>query len=146
MAVPPDDEFADDQDGDGEAEGGVAVSAAAVGVAAELAVVGQPAVGGFRDPAEPEPHRQWPIAVFGSPTALDHQVVESGVVELAADLGVVVAAVEMHCLDVGEQSGGGDVVEGGLQHADVVAVGAVDRPAWYRCHDQEVLLSVGGSS
>ncbi len=55
--VSPGEEFADGEHGGGEAERGVSLAALAVGVAAELAVVRQPAVGGFDDPAQPERDR-----------------------------------------------------------------------------------------
>src|SRR5436190_23069759 len=45
-AVSVGEELADDEDGGGEAEGGVSVPCSAVGVAAELAVVRPPRVGG----------------------------------------------------------------------------------------------------
>ena len=48
------DEAADDEHDGREAEGGVAVSDAAVGAAAELPVVRPPRVRGFDDPAQPE--------------------------------------------------------------------------------------------
>ena len=41
----------------------------------------------------------------------------------------VVAPVEMQGPDLVEQPCGVDGVDGGLEHGDVVAVGAVDRPA-----------------
>ena len=49
------EELADDEDGGGEAEGGVSVSCSAVGVAEELAVVRPPRVGGLDDPSHAEP-------------------------------------------------------------------------------------------
>lgn len=49
------DESAGDEEDGGEAEGGVSVFGSAVGVALELAVVGEPGVGAFSDPAAPEP-------------------------------------------------------------------------------------------
>ena len=49
--------FAVIKQGSDEAELGVSVSGSPVGVAAELAVVGQPRVGALDDPAQPEPER-----------------------------------------------------------------------------------------
>lgn len=49
-------------------------------------------------------------------------------VELAADRARVIAAVEVQCADVVEQAGVVDGVEGGVEQADVIAVGAVDGP------------------
>jgi hypothetical protein len=49
------EELADDEDGGGEAEGGVSVPCSAVGVAAELAVVRPPRVGGLDNPSHAEP-------------------------------------------------------------------------------------------
>src|SRR5215212_3950319 len=54
-AVSVGEELADDEDGGGEAEGGVSVPCSAVGVAAELAVVRPPRVGGLDDPSHAEP-------------------------------------------------------------------------------------------
>src|SRR4051812_42191312 len=122
------DEFAGDEDGGGEAEGGVSVVVAAVGVAAELAVVRPPRVGGFHDPAEPEPYGPVAAGFFGA-AALDVEVAEPERGEPFAYDGVVVAPVQVEGLDVEEEAGLGDVVEGGFEHADVVAVGAVDSPA-----------------
>ena len=101
----------------------------AVGAAAELPVVRPPCVGRFDDPAQPEREpvrgaRGW----FGA-AALDVELDEAAGVELVADLRVVVAAVQGECADLGEQSVVGDGVQGGFEHDDVVAVGAVDRPA-----------------
>ncbi len=108
---------------------GVAVSGASVGVAAELAVVREPRVGAFDDPAQAEGHgpRRGVGAAFVA--FLDGQVVESEGGQSVPDDGVVVAAIEVQRVDVGEQPVGCDVVEGGLEESDVVAVGAVDGPA-----------------
>jgi hypothetical protein len=48
------DESGGDEQGGGEAEGGVSVFGSAVGVVAELAVVGEPGLGAFADPAVSE--------------------------------------------------------------------------------------------
>jgi hypothetical protein len=69
------EEAADDEDGGGEAEGSVAVVGAAVGVAAELPVVGPPGVGGFDDSAHPESEGLF-AGLFGA-AALDVEVVEA---------------------------------------------------------------------
>jgi hypothetical protein len=53
-AVAPVEESADDEDGGGEAERGVAMAGASVGVAAKLPVVRPPGVGGLNDPAQAE--------------------------------------------------------------------------------------------
>ena len=106
----------------------MAVTALAVGVSAELAVVRQPGVGGFDDPAQPERDGLGSV-IAGLAAALDDVIVETGSAELASDLGVVVAAVEMDGVDLVEPAVRGDGIDGGLQQADVVAVRAVDRPA-----------------
>ncbi len=49
--------------------------------------------------------------------------------ETLANCRRVVAAIEVQRVDVGEESELGDRFEGGFEHADVVAVRAVDRPA-----------------
>src|SRR5437868_8266875 len=75
------EELADDEDGGGEAEGGVSVAGAAVGVAAELAVVRPPRVGRLHDPSQPEPDGLGGALLggallFGAST-LDVEIVES---------------------------------------------------------------------
>jgi hypothetical protein len=70
---------------------------------------------------------------------LNVDVVQSELAEAFPNDGVVVAAVEMQCVDVGEQPDVGDGFDRRDQHRDVVAVGAVDRPAEgdsvaFRCH------------
>ena len=110
-----------------------------VGVAAELSVVGEPGVGGLDDPAEPEPVGA-PLACAGR-SPLDACVLDSDAGELLAHGGVVVAAVEVQGLDVAEQPGVVDGFEGGLQKADVVAVGTVEEVSgglckagwWFSC-------------
>ena len=52
------------------------VGASAVGVAAQLSVVRQPGVGGFDDPAKPEPRRFVGSWLFGA-SALDVDVVDA---------------------------------------------------------------------
>lgn len=128
VAVAVGDEFANDQHGDGEADCGVAVADLAVGVSTQLPVVREPAVCGFDDPAQPERDRLRSM-VAGLAAALDDVIGQAGLDQLSPDLGVVVAAVEMHSLDLVGPAVGGDRVEGGFEQADVVAVGAVDRPA-----------------
>lgn len=106
----------------------MAVDGLAVGVAAELSVVRQPRVRRFDDPPLPEPHRLVLAWFFGA-AALDVEIVEAEGCEARAYDRVVVAAVEVQRLDVAEQAGGVDGLDGRLQQADVVAVRAVDRPA-----------------
>ena len=127
-AVAVGEELADDQHGGGEAERGVAVAVLAVGVSAELPVVRQPRVGRFDDPTKPERDRFRP-RVTGLAATLDDVIGESGSGELSSDLGVVVAAIEVHCVDLSEPAVVSDLVDSGFEEADVVAVGAVDRPA-----------------
>jgi hypothetical protein len=104
---------------------------AAVGVAPQLAVVRQPRVGALDDPAQSE--AQWALGVRAAGVrdhaALDAHVAESELGELGADLGVVVAPVEVQRLDVAEQTCCCDVLEGRPKELDVVAVGTVDGPA-----------------
>src|SRR5947207_1464246 len=115
------EELADDEDGGGEAERGVSVAGAPVGVAAELAVVRPPRVGRLDDPSQPEPDGLLAALAFGAST-LDVEIVESELGELGPDDGVVVAAVELQGVDVGEQAAVGDVLQRGDQQLDVVAV------------------------
>ena len=96
-----------------------------VSVAAELAVVRQPAVGGFDDPSQTESHRHRLVGVAWSAAALDDEIVETRSVQLSPDLGVVVAAVEVHRVDIDEQTMCCDRVECRLEQADVVAVRSV---------------------
>ena len=117
--VAPTDESADDQDGGGEAEGGVAVAAAAVGVAAELPVVRPPRVGGFDDPAQPEPDRLLAHAGDLGAAELDVEVGHPERFESAAHRAGVVAAVEVQHADLAEQAGLVDGVEGGFEETDV---------------------------
>ena len=60
---------------------------------------------------------------------LDIELVDPGAAETVAHGAGVVAAVEMQHADVGEQTGFANRVEGGFEHAHVVTVRAVDRPA-----------------
>ena len=96
------DESSDDEDGGGESECGVAVAVSAVGVAAELAVVGPPGVGGFDDPAQPESEPMRLSRCWVCASSLDVELPESVGVELMPDLGVVVAAIEADGVDVDE--------------------------------------------
>lgn len=112
-AVAVGEEFADDEHGDGKADRGVAVADLAVGLATQLPVVREPAVGGFDDPAQPERDRLW-SSVAGLAAALDDMIGQSGSDELSADFGVVVASVEMHGLDFCGPSAGVDRVHGGF--------------------------------
>ena len=90
--------------GGGEAERGVAVTVASVGAATELAVVRPPGVGRFNDPAKAEVQRLLLHARDRGPSALDLELVKASVSELAADLLVVVAPVEVEGADVVEQA------------------------------------------
>ena len=128
VAVAPDDEFHRDQDGGCEAEGCVSVVGAPVGAAAELTEVRQPRVGGLDDPSQPESHGHRPVGVAWLAAALDDEVVEARSVQLASDLGVVVAAVEVHRVNIVEQAVCRDCTECGLEELDVIAVRAIDRP------------------
>src|SRR5215213_11467307 len=106
---------------------------------AELPVVRPPCVGGLDDPAQPE---REPVRFPGwglGAASLDVEIVEPAVVQSGADRGIVVAAIEGDRVDVEVQPGRRDSVQGGVQHGDVVAVGAVDRPTdrdpgTLRCH------------
>src|SRR5215211_6486224 len=101
----------------------------AVGVAAELAVVGPPRVGGLDDPSHAEAQRLALDARELRASALDVEIVEPVPAQLPADDGVVVAAVEVQGVDVAEQTSGGHGLQGGHEQGDVVAVGGGDGPA-----------------
>jgi hypothetical protein len=59
---------------------------------------------------------------------LDLELGDREVGEQLTHDGVVVAAVEVHRADIVEQTGQRDGTQRGFEHADVVAVRAVDRP------------------
>ena len=64
------------------------------------------------DPAQSEPERLFHRdgdAELGA--ALNVEIIETETGELDADLGIVVAAVEVQGLDLLEQSGSGDILE-----------------------------------
>ena len=103
----------------------MAVVDAPVDVAAQLAVVRPPRVGGLDDPAQPETQRL-AARTARSFARLDRCVGEPVAGEPIADDWEVVAAIEMHGLDV---YGCRDSVQSGLQQSRVVTVGGIDRPA-----------------
>jgi len=79
----------------------VAVHGSSIGVATELAVVGEPRVGALYDPKKPEAQGLFDQVVpVGSTSVLDVQVHETGFEESGADGWVVVAPVEVNGLDV----------------------------------------------
>src|SRR5712692_9148842 len=123
------DEPTDDEDRRGEAERGVAVRGSAVGVAAKLAVVRPPRVGRFDDPSQSETERLLLHAGNLGSSQLDLELAEPGGAETISYRTGVIDSVEVQGADIGEQAGVGDRIEGGFEHAHVVAVGAVDRPA-----------------
>lgn len=113
----------------GETERSVAVAGSSVGVAAELAVVRPPGVGRFDDPSQTEPQRLLLDARQLGAAALDLELVDARAAEPVSHGAGVVATIEAQGADLGEQTGVADCVEGGCEHAYVVAVGPVDRPA-----------------
>ncbi len=130
VSVPPVDEFGGDQYGDREAQGGVAAVCSAVGVAAELPVVGQPGVGGLDDPALAQRFGSGPApGLAGRAFGCAHDVVDAPA-SAGVGHGVAgVAAVEVDGLYVQDQAGGGNGGQGGVQHGLVVDVGRVGGPA-----------------
>ena len=118
----------DDEAGDGEAQGGVAVFWFAVGVASELSVVAEPGVGGFDDPAFAEPDER-----DGSCAALfawwRDEVVDAVGGELFRCGGVVEPAVGVQGANPFDQVAFVDLVEEREQHGVVVAVPGVDVPS-----------------
>ena len=107
----------------------MAVMSSPISIATELSVVAQPRVGAFDHPAQPEPHRLGRGGGAGLGAELDVEIVEAATGELGADLGVVVAPVEVQGLDLLEQACPRQVLEGGVEQFDVVAVRSVEGPA-----------------
>ena len=107
------------------------VDGAPVGVASELAVVGQPGVGPFHGPAQAEEQGSLPGDLrFAAATSVgDDGVIDVACGEVVADGVGVVAAVQVQRFDVEVQTSGGEGVEGRGEQADVVAIGAVDGPS-----------------
>lgn len=68
---------------------------------------------------EPERDRLWSV-IAGLTAALDDVIVEARSAELASDLGVVVAAVEMEGVDLVEPAVGGDGLDSWFEEADAL--------------------------
>ena len=103
----------------------MAVAGSPVGVAAKLPVVGSPGVGGFDDPAPPEPQRLTFDARDLGAAALELELVEAGGTQPVPHGTRVVAAVEVQDTGLGEQAGLVDSIEGGL----VIVVASDGDPA-----------------
>lgn len=128
-AVGPFDELHGEDRGDGQRELGESLVDVAVGVAAELTEVRQPAVGPLHGPTHPEWDRQLLVgrATLALPRA--HHVIEAQVCAERSGDAVVVAAVEVQGLDVNQEPAAIDRVKGGLQQDAVVAVRSALFPA-----------------
>ena len=87
-----------------------------------MPVVRKSRVGALDDPAEPETHRLFRLGNPAKFASLDVEIVETEGVELAADLGEVVAAVEVERFDVDQQAVTVRIGEGGFQQFEVEAV------------------------
>jgi hypothetical protein len=105
------------------------MSGAPIGVSSELAVVRPPGVGGLDDPPQPQPQRLLLNSGDLRATALDLELGDAPGPQSITHRARLIAPVEMQGPDLVEQPCGVDGVDGGLEHGDVVAVGAVDRPA-----------------
>lgn len=115
--------------GDCEGDRVEAVVDEPVGVSTQLTEVRQPRVCAFDGPAHAERHVDFDLAFAGFALLRDDQIVEADLGAQRSDDVVVVAAVEVHGVDVVEQSAGVDGVEGRLEKDAVVAVRSGDFPA-----------------
>src|SRR5665811_653076 len=145
----PFDEFHGQDEGDGECDLAEALSAEPIGVAAELAEVGEPGVGSFDGPAQAQAVGLLGLGFGGGGLlGLGCALAGSGALgcalgrllgaddvgesEAVAALGgeqAVVALVQVQGLDVGEQAAVGDGLQGWFEQDAVVAVRSVDDPA-----------------
>jgi hypothetical protein len=115
-AVSPVDELGGEEQGDGEADLGKAVPDGSVGVAAELPEVRQPRVGALDRPPQAE-RNDLLVAPpgRGSSADLGADQLDTEARHEPADDGVVVAAVEMQRLALGEHAAGIGSGEGGFE-------------------------------
>ena len=126
-AVSPVDEFGCEQQGDGQRELGESVLGSAVGVAAQLPEVRQPRVGSLDGPAQPEWDGLGGCGCASWPPLGADDVVDAPGGRAFLDGAVVIAAVQMQGLHIGNQRAGrGD---SGLEQGAVVAVRGVGDPA-----------------
>src|SRR6266699_2814368 len=88
------EESTGDDDGGGEAEGGVTVAVLPVGVASQLPLVRPPGVRRFDDPTHPEGEAMRSTRRWLGAATLDVEIDQTAVGEASAYDGIVVAAIE----------------------------------------------------